>query len=241
MTHTHRPVTLWLIWALAFGSLILAFPAYSVAVFSFGLDRHNVADIFALHVTLAYWVGIFAAYLPLKCLKHWSAFDRLQAVCLPFMLASYITHLSWELVWVFAHEAISNARDSIWAYPWWAYMDGGDIRYYHPQENFLMIEIISVINGTIGMTGLWLLKRSGFSDYRGTLLCLSTAITHTVLTWYYYGTEILTGFESVNTASFMDLWVKFIFLNGPWLVLPWFVMAWGVQLLKQQMPQTLKA
>ena len=115
-------------------------------------------------------------------------------------------------------------------------MDGGDIRYYHPEAHFLMIEIISIINGSIGVVGLWLLKRSDFSDYRGTLMCLSTAVTHTVLTWYYYGTEILTGFASVNTESFMDLWVKFIFLNGPWLVLPWFVIAWGVQLLRQQIP-----
>ncbi|HEY9035716.1 MAG TPA: hypothetical protein VIM96_03295 [Pseudomonadales bacterium] len=236
-----RPTALWLIWALSFGSLILAFPAYSVAVFAFDLDRKAVADIFALQVMLAYWVGIFAAYLPLACLRGWSRFQRLQAVCLPFLIASYATHLSWELIWVFAHDAISNARDSIWAYPWWAYIDGGDVRYHHPEASFLMIEILSIINGSIGVAGLWLLKRSEFSDYRGTLLCLSTAVTHTVLTWYYYGTEILTGFASVNTASVMDLWVKFIFLNGPWLVLPWFVMAWGVQLLKQQIPKPVSA
>ena len=52
-----RPTTLWLIWALSFGSLVLAFPAYSVAVFAFDLDRKAVADIFALQVTLAYWIA----------------------------------------------------------------------------------------------------------------------------------------------------------------------------------------
>jgi hypothetical protein len=100
-----------------------------------------------------------------------------------------------------------------------------------------MIEVLSVINGCIGFCGLLLLRRSQFADFRGTLLCMSTAVTHTVLTWYYYGSEILAGFPHVNTASVMDLWVKFVFLNGPWLVLPWFVLYWGVQLLRRQFQQ----
>ncbi len=225
---------LWGIWLLTFGSLLLAFPAYSVAVFGFGLDRKSVADIFALHITLSYWLGIFAAFLPLPSLKTRSSFERLQMVCLAFMLVSYSTHLSWELVWLVFHEAIGQARDSMWAYPWWAYMDGGDMRYYQPLPGFVMIEVLSVINGCIGFSGLFLLKRSQFADFRGTLLCMSTAVTHTVLTWYYYGSEILAGFPHVNTSSFMDLWVKFVFLNGPWLVLPWFVLYWGVHLLQKQ-------
>ncbi len=102
-----------------------------------------------------------------------------------------------------------------------------------------MIEVLSVINASVGVTGLLLLKRSKFADYRGTLLVMSTAVTHTVLTWYYYGSEIIGGFPSVNTSNFMDLWVKFIFLNAPWLVGPWFVIAWGYQLLKRQFAATL--
>ena len=151
------------------------------------------------------------------------------------MLVSYITHLSWELVWLLMHEAIGEARNEIWAYTWWAYIDGGDMRYFEPEINFMMIEILSVINGSLGLTGLWLLFRSRFQDYRGTLLCMSTGVTHTVLTWYYYGTEALSGFESVNVESFFDLWVKFIFLNGPWLVFPWLVLYWGSRLLPVQL------
>lgn len=230
---THRD--LWGLWLLSFGSLVAAFPIYSIAVFSLGYDRNQVADIFAVQVTIAYWLGIFAAMLPLPSLKSWSRFERLQVVCLTFLVVSYATHLSWELVWVLFHDNISQARDSLWAYTWWAYIDGGDMRYYQPEANFLMIEILSVINGLIGVSGLILLWRSKFADFRGTLLCLSTAVTHTVLTWYYYGTEVLTGFESVNTDSFMDLGVKFILLNGPWLVLPWFVLYWGSQLLQKQL------
>ncbi|WP_260738872.1 hypothetical protein [Mycobacterium sp. SMC-2] len=63
---------------------------------------------------------------------------------------------------------------------------------------------------------------------------MSTAVAHTVLTWYYYGSEIIGGLPSVNTSSFFDLGVKFIMLNMPWLIAPWLVLAWGYQMLKRQ-------
>lgn len=229
-----KPLSLKLVWAVCFGGLIAAFPFYSYLVFGLAYDRVAVANIFALHVTISYWLGISAAFLPLPQLRSWTVFQRLSMVCLTFMLVSYLTHLSWELVWLFAHEAISEAKNEMWAYTWWAYIDGGDVRYYQPKMSFIMLEILSVINGSIGLTGLLLLWRSRFSSTLGTVLCMSTGVTHTVLTWYYYGTELLTGFESVNTESFFDLWVKFIFLNGPWLVFPWLVLFWTYQLLAKQ-------
>ncbi len=223
------------VWALSFGSLLAAFPLYSLLVFKLGFDRQAVADVFSVQVTIAYWLGILAAALKLPSLRDWSGFQRLHIVCLTFLIVSYSTHLSWELGWLLLHEQIATARDSLWAYSWWAYIDGGDIRYLNPGMDFLMIEVLSVCNGIIGVTGLTLLFRSGFKDHRGTLLCMATAVTHTVLTWYYYGTEMLTGFASVNTASFVDLWVKFILLNAPWLVFPWLVLWWGYRLLGMQL------
>ena len=223
------------VWVVCFGSLALAFPFYSYLVFGLGMDRGGVANIFATQVTISYWLGICAAFLPLPSLKGWSNLHRIQAVCLAFMFVSYITHLSWELGWLFLHENIALAKNELWAYTWWAYIDGGDMRYYQPELNFIMMEVLSVINGSIGLTGLWLLFRSEFQDFRGTLLCMSTGVTHTVLTWYYYGTEFMSGFESVNVHSFFDLWIKFIFLNGPWLVFPWLVLYWGSRLLRLQL------
>ncbi len=228
------PFDLKLIWILSFGSLAVAFPFYSFLVFGLDFNRESTADIFATHAAFAYWLGMGAAFSPLPGLKDWARIDRLKYVCLAFMLASYLTHVSWELIWLIFHEAIFNAKDEMWAYPWWAYIDGGDIRYFEPEANFLMIEVLSVINGSIGLTGLYLLKKSDYKNLLGILLCMSTGVTHTVLTWYYYGTEFLTGFESVNTASFNDLWIKFILLNGPWLVFPWFVLYWGYTLLQNR-------
>ncbi len=232
-TGKHRDLRL--VWTLSFGSLVLAFPFYSYLVFGLGHDRESTADLLAIQVTIAYWVGMSAAFLPLPSLARWTAFERLQTVCLTFMTVSFLTHLSWELGWLILHEAIAESRDEMWAYTWWAYIDGGDLRYYRPETSFIMLEILSVINGSIGITGLFLLWRSQMQSALGTLLCMSTAVTHTVTVWYYYGTEMLAGFESVNTDSFVDLWIKFVLLNGPWLVFPWLVLIWGYQLLHRQL------
>lgn len=223
------------VWVVAFGSLVVAFPLYTFLVFGAGADRSTMADALAVQATLAYFLGIFAAFLPLKSLRTWSRAERLQAVVLPFVICSYATHLTWELGWLILHEPIAGARDSAWAYAWWAYIDGGDTRYLNPDPHFLMIEVLSVVNGCVGVTGLVLLKRSRFTDHRGTLLVMSTAITHTVLTWYYYGAEILGGFPSVDTSSVLDLGVKFLLLNSPWLIAPWLVLAWGQQMLTRQL------
>lgn len=223
-----------IVWIVAFGSLALAFPVYSYLAFHSGLDRALIADAMVVQATVAYFLGIFAAFLPLPSLRTWTRFQRLQAVVLPFVICSYVTHLTWELGWLILHKAIAGAREAAWAYPWWNYIDGGDLRYLDAEPNFLMIEVLSVINACVGVTGLVLLFRSKFTDYRGTLLVMSTAVTHTVLTWYYYGTEIIAGFPSINTASFMDLGLKFILLNSPWLIAPWLVLAWGYATLQKQ-------
>jgi hypothetical protein len=223
------------VWVVAFGSLVVAFPLYTFLVFGAGVSRGTMADALAVQATLAYFLGIFAAYLPLRSLRSWSRYERLQAVVLPFVICSYATHLTWELGWLILHKPIAGAHDSAWAYAWWAYIDGGDTRYLNPDPHFLMIEVLSVINGCVGVAGLVMLRRSHFTDHRATLMIMSTAVTHTVLTWYYYGSEIIGGFPSVDTSSVLDLVVKFLLLNSPWLIAPWLVLAWGYQTLRRQL------
>ncbi|NNG95946.1 hypothetical protein [Gordonia araii] len=224
-----------IVWIAAFGSLALSFPVYSYLAFNSGIGRGTIANAMVIHVTIAYFVGIFAAFLPIPSLRRWTWFQRLQGVVLAFTIVSYTTHLTWELGWLVVHKALPAARDAAWAYPWWNYIDGGDTRYLHAEPNFMMIEVLSVINACIGVTGLILLYRSKFRDALGTLLVMSTAVTHTVLTWYYYGTEILAGFPSTDTSSVMGLWIRFILLNAPWLIAPWLVLFWGYQMLKRQL------
>jgi hypothetical protein len=228
------PRSLIVVWALTFGTLALAFPFYSFVVFGLGMDRGVVADVFQTQIAICYWLGPLAPLLPLKALKHWSPLRRIHWVVIPYLISSLLTHLVWEGLWVFLHEAISEGRNEMWAYTWWAYIDGGDLRYYKPGIDFVMFETLSLLNGVVGTIGLVLLFRSKFQNLLGTLMVFTVGVVETALTWYYYGTEAMNGFANVN-PTFMDLGVKFIILNSPWLVFPWFVFYWCYRLIQLQM------
>ncbi len=216
---------------LTLGPVVLAFPVATAAVHVLGADRDATADL----LSVVYSVGLFAAFTtglwPLPSLRGWSRARRIESVALLFMVVSYLTHLSWELVWLLFHDAIAAARDAAWAYPWWAYIDGGDLRYAEAPPTLLTMEILSVTNGSLGLLGLWLWLRSGRTDRRGVLLCLATAVVHLYSTSLYFGSEILAGLPNVDTTSFLDSYIKFGLANAPWLVFPPFVIAWGVRSL----------
>ncbi|NQX89246.1 MAG: hypothetical protein HRT77_11340, partial [Halioglobus sp.] len=101
-------------WVVCFGALVLAFPIYSYLVFSEGMDRALIANALATQVSICYWLGMGAAFLPLPSLKNWSTLRRIHTVALTFMFVSYLTHLSWELGWLLLHEQIAESRNELW-------------------------------------------------------------------------------------------------------------------------------
>lgn len=217
--------------AATLGPVVLAFPVTTAAVFVFGADRDATADALAV----VYSVGLFAAFTtalwPLPSLRPWTRSQRLESLSLFFATVSYATHLSWELGWLVAHDAIAAARDAAWAYPWWAYIDGGDARYATAPPGLLAVEALSVTNGLVGVVGLALWRRSRGADRRAVLLIMATAVVHLYSTTLYFGTELLAGLPNVDTTSFVDTWIKFGLANAPWLVFPWCVLAWGARRL----------
>jgi EXPERA (EXPanded EBP superfamily) len=229
--HGHRD--LWIARALTLGPVVLAFPVATWVVFGLGADRSQVADVLAV----VYSVGLFASFTtscwPLPSLRRWSAFQRIQSMCLLFLIVSYATHLSWELIWLLLHGSIQASRDAAWAYPWWAYIDGGDMRYATATATLLTMEILSVANGAVGAVGLYRWYRSRGSDPAAVLLFMATAVVHIYSTSLYFGGEILEGLPNVDTTSFLDTWIKFGLANAPWIVFPWFVLYWGQHLLRR--------
>ena len=221
---------------LTLGPVALAFPVATAAVFGFQADRNQTADLLAVVYSGGLFLGFTTSFWPLPSLRDWSRFQRIESLVLVFLVVSYFTHLSWELTWLFFHDAIAASRDAAWAYPWWAYIDGGDLRYAEAPANLIMMEILSVTNGLLGATGLLLWFRSGRTDSRGLLLCMATAVVHIYSTSLYYGSEILEGLPNVDTTSFLDTWIKFGLANLPWLVFPWFVLYWGCHRLREQTP-----
>lgn len=228
---TTTPLVLARIWTL--GLVVLAFPIGSLAVFRFGADRIVTADIIAW----TYSVGLFAAFTtsfwPLPGLENWDRERRVRSAVLLFIVVSYITHLSWELGWLLLHERIADARDAGWAYTWWAYIDGGDQRYAMAPVELLTIEVLSVLNGLVGVTALVLWWRSRGRDPRAVLLVMATAVVHLYSTSYYFLSEIIAGLPNVDTTSFTDTFIKFGLANAPWLTMPWLVLWWGQRVLRR--------
>jgi hypothetical protein len=220
---------------LTLGPVVLAFPIGTYLVFGAGANRDFTADL----VAWIYSVGLFSAFTtsfwPLPSLGGWNAERRIESAVFLFLVVSYLTHLTWELGWLVLHDRIAAARDAPWAYPWWAYIDGGDARYAHAPAELLSIEALSVVNGVVGLSGLVLWLRSKGNDKRALLLFMATAVVHLYSTSYYYLSEIISGLPNVDTTSFTDTWIKFGLANAPWLTMPWLVLWWGWVRLRRRM------
>ncbi len=222
---------LWVVRVLSLSVVGLAFPAAAFAVFGAGADRNATADILAVCYATGLMAGISSALWPLPSVRVRPWRWRIESTCAVFLVVSYATHLSWELGWLVAQEQIVAAPDSPLAYPWWAYIDGGDLRYANPTPDLLVMETLSVINGIVGVFGIVLWRRTA-GDRRAVLLFAATAVVHLYSVALYYGAEIVAGLPSVDTTSFIDTWIKFGLANAPWAIFPWFVLYAAVHRLK---------
>jgi hypothetical protein len=222
---------LWLARGVTLGPVALAFPVAAWVVFGLGADRNATADLLAVVYSFGLFLGFTTSLWPLPSLRQWTRHQRVQSLCLLFLIVSCITHLTWELVWLIAYDTIAVSRDAAWAYPWWAYIDGGDMRYASATPTLLMMEVLSVVNGLVCAMGLVLWYRSAGRDRRAILLFMAMAVVHLYSTSLYYGGEILAGLPNVDTSSFLDTWIKFGLANISWLVFPPCVLAWGSTLL----------
>jgi hypothetical protein len=220
---------------LTLAPVLLAFPVGIVAVFYAGADRNATAD----HIAWAYSVGLFSAFStafwPLPGLRGWTFERRALSAAFLFMVVSFGTHLSWELGWLLLHERMPQLKDVPWAYVWWAYIDGGDLRYATAPTELLAIELLSVFNGILGVTAIVLWVRSKGRDERAVLLFMVTAVVHLYSTSYYFLSEIIPGLPNVDTSSFTDTYIKFGLANAPWLTMPWLVLWWGQRVLRRRM------
>ena len=214
--------------------VVVVFPLGSLAVFRLGFDRKAVADAIAWTYSIGLFAAFTTAFWPLRGLRGWSVERRAQSAALLFLVVSYVTHLSWELGWLVLHDRIAAARDAAWAYPWWAYIDGGDARYAVAPPSLVSIEILSVTNGLFGVLAFALWRRSSGRDRRAVLLFMATAVVHLYSTSFYYLSELIAGFPSVDTNSFTGLWIKFGLANAPWLTMPWVVLWWGERALRSR-------
>ena len=83
-----RQLDLWIARGLTLGPVVLAFPVATAAVFLWQTDRDLTADV----LSVVYSVGLFTAFTtsfwPLPSLRSWSRFERIESLCILFMIVS---------------------------------------------------------------------------------------------------------------------------------------------------------
>jgi len=223
---------------LLIASIALCLEVAAVSVFVFDVDRAMASD-FVTVVFFSAVVGLLSTpWWPVGTQRGRPHFESLQGTVMIWFGVAFLTHVTWEFGWVVFRDSIRTSPDSIWAYPWWAYIDGGDARYANESAVVIAIETVTVANGVFGLSALWLRHRSGGRSSMSTLMLMATAVVHLYGTTMYLATEALDGYSNVRTSSFIDFGLKFWLLNGLWWVMPWAVLYWGKRTLYEQLGST---
>jgi hypothetical protein len=214
--------------------LILAIPACWAAGSLYGVDKGVASNAFWV-IFSAVYAGILALpWLALKGQEHLSRAQRLEKMCVVWICLTVGPHLTWELPWVVFYDAIMAGKGQLWSYAWWAYMDGGDMRYVTRDVYLLAMETGASLIGITGAVILYRRRKTGrFSDNQ-LLVLMALMVADFYPTYMYYVTEIHQGLPNVSGVT--NLIVKFILANIFWLVMPWVVFIWAGRQLAGRRP-----
>ena len=145
--------------------------------------------------------------------------SRLRRAVIIWSLVSGIVHFSWELGWclVSRHLATPDALHG-WRKIWSLY-GVADRRYLHADSFILILEwITATVGGFLNFYVVVQARRRKLMHATVALLIVSVMEVYGTL--MYLGSELFTNFANVNTASFVDTWVKFFATNLLWVIFP---------------------
>ena len=120
---------------------------------------------------------VLAPHLPFAALRGESRYRRLERMVYIWIIVFVGVALTWEIPWAILHERIAVSRDQLWAYTWWAYIDGGDLRYINPNWLVFFIETWADTNGILSAFALYAWFKSGHPEdfHRGPAMLLTAA------------------------------------------------------------------
>ncbi len=203
----------------------------SIGVFYFDADRVQMAY-------MNFWVFDFCMagmlltpWLPLPSLAGHTRLQRLEFMVQIWVVTYIAVALSFEVPWVLLYERIAQAPDAMWAYQWWAYIDGGDVRYKDPDALVLFAESWTCLNAIFALVAIVRWFRSGKTSVGAVHYLMLAAVGIITTTAQYYSTEILTGFPNVDLDAAGNFWAKFIFSNCFWAFMPFVTIYWGLKTL----------
>ena len=211
--------------ALLVALLVLTVPACWAAGAIYGGDKEVASNTLWSMFCLVY-AGILALpWLNLKGQENLSRAQRLEKMCVAWICLTVGPHLTWELPWVLAYPTIMAAKGELWSYAWWAYMDGGDLRYVTRDVYVLAMETGASVIGITGAIILFQRRKTKLLTDNQLLVLMALMVADFYPTYMYYVTEIHQGLP--NVSGMTNLMVKFIGANSFWLVMPWVVFLWA--------------
>lgn len=163
--------------------------------------------------------------------------DKYENLCILWMYASGITHLTWELSWCILNgelnaifgelvnaygnqpETVAMIYEMIRQQPWtwaWAVYGVADGRYLNSDTFVTPMEWVTVIEGFMNLSTIVMIKQG--KRFLALVVILVSTTMELYGTILYYATEIFNDFYFVHTERFIDLIFKFWGMNFLWII-----------------------
>lgn len=175
------------------------------------------------------WGMLLIPWMPLPALKNHTMLDRMRFMVEIWVWIYVLVAYIYEVPWVFGYHQIAYHEESLWAYQWWSYIHGGDIRYLYVELEVLFAEAWACTNAFIASFALFFWYRSGRSSTGAVFTLMFCAGMHIAPTVQYYSLEAFHGFPNVDVGNPNNFVAKFILSNSPWLLMPFMVFFWGTR------------
>src|SRR5690606_7385536 len=157
---------------------------------------------------ISFWVFDFCLlgmylvpWLKLPALAHYTTHQRWTFMIEVWVWVYVLIALTYEVPWVLGYSQMAYAEDELWAYPWWSYIQGGDIRYLYVEKHVLFSEIWACLNAAIAAVALYLWYKADRKSTTAVYMLMFCAGMHIAPTVQYYSLEAFHGFPNVDTGN----------------------------------------
>lgn len=213
--------------------LLTVSPLGGYMVFFQGADKAEMAYLSFWAFDIAMYGMMLLPWLPLPSLRRHTNYDRLSLMVQFWIITYCFVALTFEIPWLLLYETIAVSEDQFWAYPFWAYINGGDIRYLDPTLEVIYAEISACVVAFFSAIAITAWLRSGKRSTAAVYVLMFGAVTHISPTMMYYSLEIVQGFPNVDLTHPGNWLAKFILSNSCWFWMPFVVFYWGTRTLKR--------
>ena len=216
----------------------LSIPACWAAATLYGVDRRTASNAFYLVFILVYSGILALPWLNLAGQQGMTRVQRLERMCIAWLGLEVAAACFWSGPWLVMPKTIVAAKGQMWAYGWWAYMDGGDARYTVTDAGLLAMEKMGIVVAVV--CAVILLRRfttGKFTDNQLWTLMFFQAAEFGVICVYFIS-GLYLDLSALGGPS--EIIIKYIGSNVFWLLMPPVVFWWsGQRFIERQLSERL--